>query len=182
MLYETEIEIGNSFAEAPPNFADLKSRVEAAMNAINFLQEEVPVTPVDQSTARALFTNPDQSAKEMHVPGAIIHLKQLLSAYDAQIVHNTADLRNYITNRLLEETDNADARIRMKALELLGKISDVGLFTDKTEITYRHRPTEELERALREKLAKVIDVDPVSPYMQDLQPQITTEGEDAANG
>jgi hypothetical protein len=49
----------------------------------------------------------------------------------------------------------------MKALELLGKISDVGLFTEKTEITMRHRPTEELEQLLRERLTKVIEAEPV---------------------
>jgi len=50
-----------------------------------------------------------------------------------------------------------DPRIRIKALELLGKVSDVGLFTDKTEITLRHRPTEELEQMLRERLTRVIE-------------------------
>jgi len=37
----------------------------------------------------------------------------------------------------------------------------VGLFTDKTEITMRHRPTEELEQLLRERLTKVIEGDVV---------------------
>jgi hypothetical protein len=40
---------------------------------------------------------------------------------------------------------------------MLGKISDVGLFTDKTEITMRHRPTEELEQLLRERLTRVVE-------------------------
>jgi hypothetical protein len=48
----------------------------------------------------------------------------------------------------------------MRSLELLGKISDVGLFTDKTEITMRHRPTEELEQLLRERLTRVINAEP----------------------
>ena len=55
------------------------------------------------------------------------------------------------------DSANADPRIRLKSLEMLGKISDVGLFTDKTEITMRHRPTEELEQMLRERLTKVIE-------------------------
>jgi hypothetical protein len=42
---------------------------------------------------------------------------------------------------------------------MLGKISDVGLFTDKTEITMRHRPTEELEQLLRERLTKVLEAE-----------------------
>ncbi len=46
---------------------------------------------------------------------------------------------------------------------MLGKISDVGLFTDKTEVTMRHRPTEELEQLLRERLMKTIEAMPESP-------------------
>jgi hypothetical protein len=43
---------------------------------------------------------------------------------------------------------------------MLGKISDVGLFTDKTEVTMRHRPTAELEQLLRERLAKTLEAVP----------------------
>jgi hypothetical protein len=76
-------------------------------------------------------------------------------------VKSAQQMRTYVTNRLLRETDNPDPRIRMKSLELLGKISDVGLFTDKTEITMRHRPTEELEQMLRERLTKVLEAEVV---------------------
>jgi hypothetical protein len=60
----------------------------------------------------------------------------------------------------------------MKSLELLGKISDVGLFTDKTEITMRHRPTEELEQMLRERLTKVLEAEVVDPKPTKSQIQI----------
>jgi hypothetical protein len=46
---------------------------------------------------------------------------------------------------------------------MLGKISDVGLFTDKTEITMRHRPTEELEQLLRERLTRVVEAGEFDP-------------------
>jgi hypothetical protein len=75
------------------------------------------------------------------------------------VVKSAAQLRTYVTNKLILESDNQDPRIRIKSLELLGKISDVGLFTDKTEITMRHRPTEELEQMLRERLTRVIEGD-----------------------
>jgi hypothetical protein len=90
-----------------------------------------------------------------------VYLQSLLSEYDQVVVKSAQQLRTYVTNRLLRETDNPDARIRMKSLELLGKISDVGLFTDKTEITMRHRPTEELEQLLRERLTKVLEAEVV---------------------
>jgi hypothetical protein len=92
---------------------------------------------------------------------SVAHLGALLNEYDKTIVQSAGQLRTYITNRLLVESDNKDARIRMKALEMLGKISDVGLFTDKTEITMRHRPTEELEQMLRERLTRVIEAEVV---------------------
>ena len=60
-------------------------------------------------------------------------------------------------SKLVLLADNKDPRVQLKALEMIGKISDVGLFTDKTEITMRHRPTEELEQMLRERLTKVIE-------------------------
>jgi len=76
-------------------------------------------------------------------------------------VKSAQQMRTYVTNKLIAETANPDPRIRMKSLELLGKISDVGLFTDKTEITMRHRPTEELEQMLRERLTKVLEAEVV---------------------
>jgi hypothetical protein len=42
-------------------------------------------------------------------------------------------------------------------LELLGKISDVGLFTEKTEITITHQTTDDLKANLRAKLAKLVN-------------------------
>jgi hypothetical protein len=44
----------------------------------------------------------------------------------------------------------------MKALELLGKVSDVGLFTERTEITVNNRSTVDLENSLRDKLRRLM--------------------------
>jgi hypothetical protein len=73
-----------------------------------------------------------------------------------QVVNDAKRLRNYVTNKLVIESENMDARIRMRALELLGKISDVGLFTERTEITVNNRSTVELEDSLREKLRRIM--------------------------
>jgi hypothetical protein len=93
----------------------------------------------------------------------LTHIGALLNEYDRTVVKSAAQLRTYITNRLILETDSPDPRVRLKALEMLGKVSDVGLFTDKTEITMRHRPTEELEQLLRERLTRVIEAEVSQP-------------------
>ena len=60
-----------------------------------------------------------------------------------------------MTNKLIDETENPDPRVRIRALELLGKISDVGLFAEKSEVTITHQSTDDLRARLREKLQKL---------------------------
>lgn len=65
-----------------------------------------------------------------------------------------------VTNKLVQETENPDPRIRLRAMELLGKITDVGLFTDKSEVTVTHQTSEDLREQLKGKLRKLRDVTP----------------------
>lgn len=155
-----EIETDIPFAEYPPTFEDFQERVNAAFNSIAAVADEVEVTDGDIATARSIFMN-DNKATEVQLssPGMVVHLKAILDEYDKQVVQSAAQIRTYVTNKLIQDSSHPDARIRLKCYELLGKISDVGLFTDKTEITMRHRPTEELEQLLRERLMKTLEGD-----------------------
>jgi hypothetical protein len=87
------------------------------------------------------------------------YVHNLLSVYDMEVVKDAKRIRNYVTNKLILETENMDARVRMKALELLGKMSDVGLFTERSEITVNNRSTQELENSLKDKLRKLMGSD-----------------------
>jgi hypothetical protein len=82
-------------------------------------------------------------------------------------------LRHYVTNRLIIESENPDARIRMRALEMLGKVSDVGLFTERTEITVNNRSTVDLENTLKDKLRKLMGTEDAEEAVV-LAPPITT--------
>jgi hypothetical protein len=55
----------------------------------------------------------------------------------------------------------------MKALELLGKISDVGLFAERTEVTVTHQTTEDLRETLRAKLGRLVKDDAVDAEVVD---------------
>ena len=59
----------------------------------------------------------------------------------------------------------------MRALELLGKISDVGLFSEKSEVTITHQSTDDLRAKLRSKLEKLIN--PV----EDIEDGVFLDGE-----
>ena len=84
-----------------------------------------------------------------------VKLGSILSEYDKQVVEDSAQLRTYVTNKLVEVSDCGDTKHELRALELLGKISDVGLFAEKTEINVNHT-ADSLEHAIKDKIARII--------------------------
>lgn len=156
VLMDTEVPL----SDFTPTFESLQDRINAAVAALDDVDMEVVPDDDEQNLAREIFTGAKTPTNtDLSAPGVVAQVAALLSEYDKIVVQSAAQLRTYITNRLLIESDSPDPRIRIKALEMLGKISDVGLFTEKTEITMRHRPTEELEQMLRERLTQVIEAE-----------------------
>jgi hypothetical protein len=82
----------------------------------------------------------------------------MLTAYDWEFVQQAKELRGYTVAKLLEECENPSANIRLKALGLLGKVTEVGLFTDKIEVKKLDLTEEEIDKKLKEKLAKFMNV------------------------
>ena len=164
-MYTPVIDFDVPLADYSPTFESLETRVAAAMAALvdtNNLPAPNEVSETDKHKAREVFIgNELASDDDLSSPGMVVYLQSLLAEYDTVIVKSAHQLRTYVTNKLIIDSANPDPRIRLKSLEMLGKISDVGLFTDKTEITMRHRPTEELEQLLRERLTKVLEAEVV---------------------
>lgn len=106
-------------------------------------------------------------------PAALIEAEKILSTFGQQVVESAVLIRHTVTNKLLLETENDDPRVRLKALELLGKISDVGLFAEKQEVTITHKTTEELRSVLREKLERIAE-----KRARDITPSPTTPRRD----
>jgi hypothetical protein len=162
-MYQTTIDYDVPLADFSPTFESLETRVAAAMSALvdaDGLPDPSQISEDDKDLARAIFTGRQMASdNDLSSPPVVVYLQSLLNEYDSVVIKSAAQLRTYVTNKLLAETANPDPRIRLKSLELLGKVSDVGLFTDKTEITMRHRPTEELEQLLRERLTRVIEAE-----------------------
>jgi hypothetical protein len=125
---------------------------------LNELGDDIEITHEDEARAQDAFkTHRKLTKHEKKLPGMMLKLEALLTAYDHQIIKDAEQVRNYVKHKLLEETDNEDPKIRLKALELLGKVTDVGIFTERHEITVKHQSTEELEDLLLSKLERVIE-------------------------
>lgn len=115
---------------------------------------------------QALTTNTDtveQKAAlvQLKTPEAVRHITGMLTAYDWEFIEQAKELRGYTVAKLVEETQNPNANIRLKALGLLGKVTEVGLFTDKIEVKQAEMSDAEIEQRIKDKLSKfmgVIDV------------------------
>jgi len=153
-------------SEEPTSF---EKRVKIAAATAKILLEagaEIPSTPEDKKEAEDVFkafTDPNSTQtttsainKALSVPSTVQHLYAMLQDYDHQVIDEAVQLRRFVTNKLIEDSGHTDARHRLKALELLGKISDVGLFTDKTEITIKSGSIDNLEEQIRSKLFKIL--------------------------
>jgi len=112
---------------------------------------------------QALTTNTDTTEQkaalvQLKTPEAVRHITGMLTAYDWEFIEQAKELRGYTVAKLVEETTNANANIRLKALGLLGKVTEVGLFTDKIEVKKTDMTEDEIDKRLKEKLAKFMDV------------------------
>ena len=157
----------DDFDSEEPTIDAIRIKVAAAtMKVLNEAGSNIPVSSAEKKEAEALFknfTNPESTDKittaqnkSLSVPATVQHLYAMLSDYDHQVVQEAVQLRRFITNKLLEDAGLADPRHRLKALELLGKISDVGLFAEKTEITVKNLTNEDLELQIKSKLYKIL--------------------------
>lgn len=153
-------------SEEPTSFQERVRIAAATAKRLLEAGAEIPVATQDKKEAEAIFqayTNPEQKnpppnkvQQVLNTPATVQHLYMMLSEYDHQVVQEAVQLRRYVTNKLIEDTNLTDPRHRLRALELLGKISDVGLFSDKTEITVKNVTQEELEQQIRSKLFNIL--------------------------
>jgi hypothetical protein len=128
----------------------------------------------EKDIARAIFKEVTAPLPKFNVAtvdqypnNSMRYLDKMLSEYDHELVNSAVRIREYVKNKLMIDSENMDGRIRIKALELLGKMKDVGLFTDRVEITHKNKSDEELEVELNKKIERymgvVIDVEPEVP-------------------
>ena len=90
-----------------------------------------------------------------------------LKTYGSQLALDVVLARSAITNKLMEIANCGDPKFELKALELLGKHSDIGLFTTRSELTINYKNPEDLENAIKERVkrllnANVVDVTPLT--------------------
>lgn len=121
----------------------------------------------ETNAARKVFASlasaaPVEEAKrnltQLKTPEAVRHLVTMLSAYDWEFVEQAKQLRGLAVAKILEETNHPDARIRLKALDMLGRVTEVGLFTEKIEVKKPDMTDAEIDSKIKDKLNRFMQV------------------------
>jgi hypothetical protein len=148
-----------SYEQAQRVFADRSFLIGNNTNPKNLPPE---FTPEDKD--EALWTMAEMRATgksiEPSTPGAARVLEKLLKKFDYNLPNSSNQMRQYLVYKLFDWAENEDPKVSLKAVEMLGKVSEIGLFTTKLEVSTSERPTEELESDLT-KLMKTMGLDAI---------------------
>lgn len=134
------------------------------LSALGLADDSEVIEAAQNEAARAAFVAiasaaPEPAQKDRLVqvktPAAVRHLTGMLAAYDWEFIEQAKELRGYAVSKILEETTHPDAKIRLRALELLGKVTEVALFTDRVKVETSNVTDADLDAKLKEKLARL---------------------------
>ena len=147
--------------------------VDAKVNTLDWLKSKGVVdsdqlaTELDTKAAQKSFANIVSAAPheathtalaEVKTPQAVQHLVGMLTAYDWEFVEQAKQIRSYAVAKILEEVENPSANIRLKALALLGKVTEIGLFTENIKVEKAEMSDTELDQRIKDKLNKFMDI------------------------
>jgi hypothetical protein len=166
MQLQIEPDVSIPLPEDNPVLDNFKERADAACKTAELLELDMTPTEEDKAVAEQTVYNIAENETQANKvlvkkasamrPATYGEVKSLLDEFSVRVVDSAVQIRLLVTNKLLLESGNDDPKIRIRALELLGKITDVGLFTEKTEVTINQQSTQDLTASLRAKIRRLM--------------------------
>ena len=158
--------------EKPKTFHD---ELAIAANTADILQElgaTIDLSPEDLDKVKELTEsrNRKKASVALRDPSTASAAAMFLKSYANQVATDVHEVRSAITAKLMEIANCGDPRYELKALELLGKHSDVGLFTERSEITIHHTTSSSLENSIKERIKRLMNAD-----VTDIRPNLVDE-------
>jgi delta 1-pyrroline-5-carboxylate dehydrogenase len=149
---------------SPAQLLDAQSKTADWLKTITNEDEEMLDRAQEERAADTfsalIAQNPDIKNKllNLETPEEVKQVVGMVTAYQWKFVEQAQELRSMAVTKIAKETEHPDARIRLKALELLGKVTEVALFTDRVEVKKTELSDEELEAQIKKKLEKYMGV------------------------
>lgn len=149
-----ELGIPFPFDTTPEELEDFRENAIALLKTVEELEAHgmhVTISDEDRMASHVALHEQNLPVKD-RTPGTVKHLNAILSEYDRELLDVHRRLRNYVTNKLIQDSADEDAKVRLKALELLGKVSGVGLFSDRIDVNVTTRSVKDIETEIRKTL------------------------------
>lgn len=158
--------------EQPKTHAD---SVAIAVNTADFIEQldgclDYDDKSLEQAGKLIVGTEKSSTPKTVSVSAQAKAASVLIKQFDFQAFSDQLQARNFITNKLITLADSGDPKVELKALELLGKHSDIGLFTERSEITIHHTTSNSLENSIKERIKRLMNAD-----VTDIKPNLIDE-------
>ena len=158
------------------DFADLLASAATTADLLEALGAPIEVDPQDFEQEKRLIdavVNDHKVAPLKNLPTAI-GASAFLKRYGASRAFDANEVRAALTNKLLEIADCGEIKYELKAIEMLGKHSDIGLFTERSEINVNYNSPESLEKAIKERVKRLLNADiiDIKPLGMDLDEEL----------
>ena len=160
---EPNIPLPANAAEALPPMTP-KEELEVRARTIKLISDlqGKPIHPTEQDKdqARALAKKMVEDPRghiqfSNYKNETLAYLAGMVSQYDQMIVKDLADIKIFVVNKLIEQTDSGSAKDVIAALKALGEVDGVDAFKRRSEVTVQVKPIDQVEKDLLAKLEKL---------------------------
>jgi hypothetical protein len=167
------------FSLDPETTDTFVEEVQVAAETADLLVElgsPLEVSPEDAERERKLIeaVAKNKDRKPLSRLNTAYAASAFLKTYGQNMAFDVIQARSAITAKLMEIANCGETKYELKALELLGKHSDIGLFTERSEITINYKEPEDLENAIKERVKRLLNADvvDVTPIGLDLDEEL----------
>ena len=162
--------------EKPSTFLDEVSITAMTAELLEQLGAPLEIDEADLEREKKLIQTAikDKKASALRTPAAATAARGFLQEYGKSLAVDATQVRTALTNKLLEIADCGDIKYELKAIELLGKHSDIGLFTERSEININYNSPEALEAQIKERVKRLLNADVIDmkPLGMDLDEEL----------
>ena len=181
-----DVPLPSSVADAMP---PLSAAEEIAMRArtVKMLSDLTgkPIEPTEENRVQAhqlmeqVVANKTPPDLVQYPNETLAYLGGMVAMYSGMVVRDLADLKLYVVNRLIQDSEHPDAKIRMQAIKALGDVDGVDAFKRRTEVTHKVHSMEEVESELLETLVKLKRISSTTHQpITDVQAKVIMRGEE----
>lgn len=167
------------FSTEPDQLDTFMDEVLVAANTAELLESLGAPLEVDLSTLQQEKSLIDAVVKQQKIAplknySTALAASAFIRTYGHNLAHDITEVRAALTNKLLEIANCGETKFELKALELLGKHSDISLFTERSELTINYNSPEALETAIKERIKRLLNADVIdmTPTGMDLDEEL----------